>query len=135
MSASLLSFLSIVLAFVGGLALGWFGRKLSGAEFSQSDIDDAYVRASRSVTVDVEGCRAAAFREASQEAEAVGKALAPSSIVWKAIVRRLSEFAHPMLVTPPVTANAPEGTLDPDIRAYLLVARAAPLTDGAEGAE
>ena len=69
MSASLLSFLSIVLAFVGGLALGWFGRKLSGAEFSQSDIDDAYVRASRSVTVDVEGCRAAAFREASQEAD------------------------------------------------------------------
>lgn len=97
MSAALLTYLSVLLMFVGGLALGYFARKWSEPE--PEELSELMRRELR------HDAYRDAFHEAALEAESVGKALAPSSIVWKAIVRRLMEMARP--ATPPsVTIGA-----------------------------
>lgn len=102
MTPALLSFLSIVLAFVGGLAFGWLARKLGPFEERAHEAGWAEHRAQLGITIT--DIRRATFCDAALEAQAIIDRLTRKrrSIPANAIVRRLSELAHPMLVTPPV---------------------------------
>ena len=107
MSPQALTFLSIVLAFVGGLLMGWYGRK----SWDTFDNTEAVRLAEKrgweerdSLGWD-DDIRREAFRDAALEAQAIVTRLTKKrrSIPANAIVRRLSELAHPMLVAPPVS--------------------------------
>lgn len=102
MSAQALTTLTIFLALLGGLALGWYGRKWSGVEATA--YDRGHADAERRLADDVEGTERRVYRHAAIEAQAIIDRLTKKrrSIPANAIVRRLSDLAHPMLVSTPV---------------------------------